>query len=346
MTSSEPNNTSLSRRKFMTSVCYSSLLFGLHPLWSLSPKLVKWQPAPSMPFKLQEIYCAVLNQNIHVAGGLIADTRITGDSSHHLVYNSRENTWGMAAKLPESRHHLQLASFSGKLYGFGGFRMRAPDEVWVMQDQTWIYDPGADKWTTGTPAPVKHGETVAGVINDRIHIVGGRYPKAGGNSVYSDHTDTGHHLVYDPESDSWDQAAPAPTARNSAAGAVIGDLFYVVGGRTVSGGNVTDLEVYDPREDTWRKAAPIPQAQGGLAAASVNGKLYAFGGEYFDDGGGVYKQCWKYNPEADSWEPSVSMRSPRHGLAGTAIGNTIYAMGGALKAGGEQTSDLMETLSF
>lgn len=88
----------------------------------------------------------------------------------------------------------------------------------------------------------------------------------------------------------------------------------------------------------------MPQGQGGLAAASAGGKLYAFGGEFFDNGGGVYKECWCYNPTEDSWGRTTPMKSPRHGLAGTAIGRDIYAIGGALQAGGNQTSNRVEML--
>ena len=77
----------------------------------------------------------------------------------------------------------------------------------------------------------------------------------------------------------------------------------------------------------------------------INGKLYAFGGEYFDNGGGVYPQCWVYDPQTDAWDKGPDMKSPRHGLGGLTLDNRIYAIGGALERGGSQTSALVEVLS-
>ncbi|MFN3610355.1 MAG: kelch repeat-containing protein [Hyphomonas sp.] len=101
-------------------------------------------------------------------------------------------------------------------------------------------------------------------------------------------------------------------------------------------------EVYDAREDRWRTAAPMPQAQGGLAAAALGGKLYAFGGEFFDNGGGVYREAWVYDPASDAWAAIAPMPHPRHGLGAVTVESAIYVIGGALKASGVETSALVE----
>ena len=301
-----------------------------------------WQQATSMPHALQEIYCAELQGGIHLAGGFIFGDGSAEVSSHHLRYDTIKDYWEFKEAIPQARHHLQMVSHKGRLYGMGGFIMASPESVWNMQDQTWEYDPTADTWKDRSTAPEKHGETVGASLGDRIHLVGGRVPKSNSNAVYGDHKDSDHHLVYDPGTDTWEKAAPALRARNSAAGAVIDGLWYLVGGRTVGSGNLNDMEVYDPKEDKWRLAAPMPQAQGGLAASAAGGKLFAYGGEYFSDGGGVYKECWSYDPKRDHWEAGEPMLTPRHGLAGASVGNRIYAIGGAKKAGGNETSDLVE----
>jgi N-acetylneuraminic acid mutarotase len=123
---------------------------------------------------------------------------------------------------------------------------------------------------------------------------------------------------------------------------VIDGHLHIVGGRQVGGGNLAHHTVYDYREDRWRDAAPMPQAQGGLAAAALNGKLYAFGGEFFDNGGGVYPECWAYDPASDSWTTLPDMPSPRHGLGAVTLGDKIYVIGGALQASGVDTSALVE----
>jgi len=310
------------------------------------PSTKEWQREVSMPYKLQEIYCSVLNNKIHLAGGFIDNNGIIGVSSNHIVFDPKANIWKSMAPIPEPRHHLQIVSHQGKLYAFGGFKAKSENQLWMMEEQAWKFDYANDSWEVMNSAPKKNAEAVSASLGDFIHIVGGRQPKGSPNSEYQDHEDTNSHLVYDAASNSWDSAAPALSKRNSAAGAVINGLFYVAGGRTMSGNNVPSLEIYDPKEDKWRSGSPMPQGQAGLAAATIGGKLYAFGGEYFDNGRGVFKECWSYNPESDQWSASVPMLTPRHGLGAATVGTKIYAIGGAIKAGALQTSKLLESIQF
>lgn len=296
-----------------------------------------------MLYKVQEIYPAVLDGKIHVAGGfLAAGNKIGGSTFYHIAYDPVTDTWEGKASLLSDRHHPNLVAHQGMLYALGGFKVKSAREVWSMQSQTWVYDPTADRWSEGPFAPERHGETVCASIGDLIHVVGGRGLKGTRNKSYGDHDDTDRHLVFDAVTAAWTNAAPALSKRNSAAGALIDGLFYVAGGRTVEGGNVADLEIYDPQEDKWRSGAPMPQAQGGLAAAALGDKLYAFGGEYFNDGGGVYPDSWVYDPATDQWQASSPMLTPRHGLGGVALDGWIYAIGGGEKASGNATSDKLE----
>lgn len=338
-----------SRRKFLTQLGSVILATSSVSALGFPRKLLQdsdWKDRTPMPYKLQEIYCCVLNNKIHIAGGMIAEEEIVGAANHHIIYDPEIDIWLQAAAIPEGRHHLQMVSHGGYVYGLGGFKIIGDDAPWSMQAQTWKYDISTNSWEELNDAPVKHGETVGASLGDRVHLVGGRTPHSGDNSLYNHHADTDHHLVFDPSSNSWDTAAPALSNRNSAAGAVIEGLWYVVGGRTVTGGNVDTLEIYDPKEDKWRTGAPMPQAQGGLAAAEVKGRLYAFGGEYFDNGGGVYRETWMYNPRSDKWRKAEPMRSPRHGLAGVAIDKHLFAIGGALEPSGSQTTSLVEVLEL
>ena len=305
-----------------------------------------WNSEAAMPYKLQEIYCGVLKNKIHVAGGFLNENGVMGVSSHHVVFNTKNSKWSSKASLPSPRHHPQLIGHKGILYAFGGFEVGQPNQIWMMRQQSWIYDAKNDSWSSLKDAPIKNAEVVSASLGNHIHIVGGRVPHGAKNESYGDHMDTVSHQIFDPESNSWSTAAPALKARNSAAGAIIDDSFYVVGGRTVKGGNIGDLEIYDKKEDKWRTGTPMPQGQGGLAAASLNGKLYAFGGEYFNNGGGVYKECWCYNPSKDNWTASTPMLTPRHGLCAARVENKIYAIGGAKKSSGRETSNIVESIQF
>ena len=209
---------------------------------------------------------------------------------------------------------------------------------WQMRTTCWRTDNVNGVWEPTRPLPYPQAETVCVTDGGYIHAIGGRSPSGSRNADWIDHLDTDKHWIYDVRADRWLDGAPLLNARNSAAGAVIGGLIYVVGGRNVNDTNKAELNVYDPNTNRWSTARPMPKAQGGLAAAAHNGKLYAFGGEFFDGTGGVYKEAWEYDPDTDRWRAVADMTRPRHGLGAVAMNDGIYVLGGAAKPGGVETS--------
>lgn len=321
----------------LTFACSNRVRAQLEPASALG----SWQDGPALPYAVQEIYPALHAGQIHLAGGFIAEAgRISSATDRHIALDPVTGSWTDLTRLPAPRHHPNLVSFAGKLLSIGGFEARSERTVWVMQPGVWSFDELG--WRDAPSLPQPNGESVTGVIADALHVCGGRHPRSEANATWNDHSDIGDHFVLADLSSAWEQAAPLPTARNSAAAAVLGGAWHVVGGRTVADGNTPVHEVYDPREDRWRTAAPMPQAQGGLAAAALGGRLYAFGGEYFNHGGGVYPEGWQYHPDTDSWRPVADMPHPRHGLGAVTVSDEIYVIGGALEAGGNQTSPLVE----
>ncbi len=310
-----------------------------------APAAPQWSAKPPLPFAVQEIYPALHKGRIHVVGGLLGEGgRVVGVSDRHVAYDPATGASEMLAALPAPRHHPQAVSHGGRLYVLGGFATNAGAVNWIMQRETLVLDEAAGAWAALAAAPAAHGESVAAVISGRIHSVGGRTPKGAANLGYGDHADTDHHLVYDVGANSWSRAALALSKRNSAAGAMIGGLWHVAGGRHVTDGPSDAHEVYDPKEDKWRTAAPMPKGSGagGNAAGVIAGKLYVFGGEYFHDGGRVHAEVWAYDPKTDAWEAAAPMPTPRHGLGGITIGDGVWLVGGAKKPSGNETSEVVE----
>jgi N-acetylneuraminic acid mutarotase len=302
-----------------------------------------------LPFRVQEIYPAAHKGRIHIAGGLLSNgASVTGVSDQHIAYDPKTGASATLAKLPALRHHPHAVSHNGRLYLLGGFGTNAGAVNWIMSTDTLRYDDAANSWATLAPAPEPHAEVVATSLGANIHIVGGRRPKGAANLAYGDHEDVTRHLVYDPAANTWRNAAPALTARNSASGGVINGHWHVVGGRSVAGGPTDAHEVYDPKEDRWRTAAPMPKGSGagGNAASVLEGKLYVFGGEYFDNGGRVHPEAWQYDPAADAWTSMPPMPTPRHGLGAVPLNNAIWLVGGAKKPSGSETSDVVESFTL
>ncbi|WP_428409147.1 Kelch repeat-containing protein [Hyphococcus sp.] len=314
-----------------------------------------WTPLAPMPFPVQEIYPAPFRKSsdpgpnmkpkpldlLVNAGGLTPDFPFNV-TDKVTFYDPAYDAWGYATSLPEPRHHIALVNNNGFLYGVGGFARDARGG-WRMQPQCWRLTDLNARWETLAPMPTPQAEAAVVSLNGFIHVAGGRAPAGSANLEWRDHIDTDRHRYYDAGDNRWRALAPMPTARNSTAGVVVNGVFYVIGGRTVNGGNTDVVEVYDPLSDRWEMARPMPKAQGGLAAAVLNGKIYAFGGEYFSpQPGGVFAEAWEYDPDADKWRAVAAMPRRRHGLGAVSLGEAIYVIGGAAQAGGEETSNALD----
>jgi N-acetylneuraminic acid mutarotase len=307
-----------------------------------------WTSRPPLPFAVQEIYPAGHGSRIHIAGGLLGQGgRVVGVSDRHIAYDPKTGAAASLASLPAVRHHPHAVAHNGRLYLLGGFGTNPGAVNWIMSTDTLLFDDAGNSWSTLTPAPEPHAEVVATSLGENIHVVGGRRPKGAANLAYGDHEDVTRHLVYDPAANKWRNAAPALSARNSAAGAVIDGRWHVAGGRSVAGGPTDAHEVYDPKEDRWRNAAPMPKGSGagGNAAATMGGRLYVFGGEYFDNGGRVHPEVWIYDPKTDAWTGATPMPTPRHGLGAVALNGEIWLVGGAKRPSGNDTSDTVESFA-
>jgi N-acetylneuraminic acid mutarotase len=309
-----------------------------------------WSKAAAAGVARQELYPEVLNGRIYVAGGLLNPN--TGYSAHFEAYDPAQDRWVQLATLPEARHHIALAAEGGLIYGIGGFSGGFPR--WQARAEVFVYDPAADRWRTGVPLPVPRAEGVVAAVRGKIYVIGGRvraHPEA---SHFNDHEDTALTEVFDTGTGRWSRAAAAPTARNSAASAVIDGKIYVAGGRqaikqpdgSLRQVNVATLEVFDPATGQWSARAPMPQAQGGLAAAAHGGKLFVFGGEQWVPQRKVFSESWVYDPATDRWSALPSLPTPRHGLGAATVGSRIHVFGGALAVGGNAATAIHEVLTI
>ena len=324
-------------------------------LGALAPRprasALAWRALAPMPAPAQEIYPTLWPRQglakVVVAGGFTTTPNGPWVTEKAFLYDPDTDTWTDGPDLPAPRHHPQLAVAGGRLHAVGGFAFK-PDPsqgTWQMQSGGWAWDEAAGAWTGAPALPAPRAEAVPLAFAGRFHLIGGRSPAGSANASWRDHADVSDHHVLDPALGRWESLAPAPTARNSAAGVVLDGKLYVVGGRRVDAGNNAELEVYDPAADRWDSLAPMPQAQGGLAAGVAGGRLVAFGGEWFGPGGGgVHSETWIYDPARDLWEAGPPMLTPRHGLGGVSIGDRIFAIGGAVRDGADGTSAALEVL--
>ena len=298
----------------------------------------QWQSRNDMPTARQEIYAASSNSKIYIPGGILND--IVTTTSAFEVLNVKDNKWQRLAPLPLPRHHITPVIINEKLYAMGGFD--GPYPKWAVKSEMFIYDIKSNTWSDGQSLPEARGEHVAVALGSKIHVIGGRVKQGNGDDHFDSYIDSNVHRVFDTSTGKWKSAASAPTARNSAAAAVIDGLIYVVGGRynaiqkdgSQLQQNVAALEAYNPMEDSWQILAPMPEALGGNAAAVLNGLLYVFGGEQWAPEHRVFSSTWVYDSKINSWNKGPDMPTARHGLAAAPAEKKVFTIGGCTKVGG------------
>ncbi|HYC36448.1 MAG TPA: DUF4214 domain-containing protein [Usitatibacter sp.] len=121
-----------------------------------------------------------------------------------------------------------------------------------------------------------------------------------------------------------------PTARSSAAAAVVSGRIYVLGGYQggVACQYLSTNQAYDAAANTWSNKAAMPWGPDGAGAASINGIVYAVGG--LTNCGSSFATLGAYDPALDSWTIKAPMPTARGRLGVAAVGGRLYAIGGGL----------------
>lgn len=293
-----------------------------------------------MPISVQEVYPAVHQGKIYIAGGIVTTGGGLGFTDKSFVYDPKMDRWQDAPALPQTLHHVALLSTGDQLLAFGGFNGGA-GHPWRMRDT--VYQLEDDRWQPIYAMPTPQAEGVVTLHNKTIHIVTGQQPRGKANQQRSDHIEGNLHWTLDRGQ--WHTLAPIPTPRNSATGGWIDDVMVITGGRTANG-NLSTTEIYDAKADRWHTAAPLPLPQAGTASVVVNNELVVFGGEIFTPQAGVFPNVWRYNLAADQWRALPDLPTPRHGLGACLIGNRAYVIAGATAPGGRGTTGVNEVLNF
>jgi len=224
--------------------------------------------------------------------------------------------YGKRANLQVANSEMAVAEVNGKIYVLGGYPSSR-----VTQSTVQVYDPETDVWGYVAELPIPIHHPVAVGVDGKLYSLGGQ----------TDDGDTARTLVYDPVADSWDDLAPMPTARGAGAGAVIGDVIYVIAGRPPSAGNA--FEAYDIGEDRWTQLPDLPQTfpdRNHIAAAAIGGKIYVAGGRY-DSGsfsGPMTDSLDVYDPATMQWTTGASMLRQRGGVNGVAANGCFFVWGG------------------
>jgi N-acetylneuraminic acid mutarotase len=281
-----------------------------------------WTSLAPMPSPRQEVFPVHEGNTIYIIGGFDTTRRV---SNRVDMYDIASNSWTSGPALPSKRHHIMAGVIGKTLFAISGVQYSSG---WTAAREVYALEEGSSSWSA--KCLITEGRIAAACVSfdQRLFVIGGQTYEPD----YGKYISLSSVEVYDPASDTWEYRTPMPTKRNHGAAVVVDSLIYVIGGRYMLNGQITNLnvnEVYDPAVDTWTVRAPLPLPLGGISASALNGKIYIFGGEYFEGKGGVHPETWEYDPATDTWARATSMITPRHGTGAVTAGNAIYVIGGA-----------------
>ncbi len=189
-------------------------------------------------------------------------------------------------------------------------------QIWIINgshdqggsNNSSIYDPIQNRWSTGTNGLVAtYGQSVV-YLNRVIYRIGGLSDSGYSNTM----EDYGQSLL-----------APMPQGVAWAQAAAIGGYVYVAGGST--GGGLTDKTYrYDPATDSWDDAAiaDLPESRGWAGSGVVDGRWVIAGGI------GTEGSALEWDPQTNTWSTIAPPLYPRSDMGGAVAGGKLYLVGG------------------
>lgn len=271
---------------------------GLAPAWTpkglvyeYDPDADTWTKKKNMPLASHHVALAEMNGKIYVIGGFVKPEK--GPTAWQPINNVWEydpgaDSWKALAPLPSKRGSPNAVVHNGKIYVIGGAGLHPGSKETAVHparphrslSTNEVYDPATNTWETRQPMPTARNHAAAGVVNNKIYVIGGRI----GAAFITKASNIGIVEEYDPATDQWGVVkASMPNPRSAAAWGTYKGKIYVAGGEERSGGpwqrTFRAVEAYDPRTNSWSTLPDMTFPRHGLAGDIVNGKLHLVSGD-------------------------------------------------------------------
>jgi N-acetylneuraminic acid mutarotase len=278
---------------------------GLAPGWKpiglvyeYDPASDKWTKKKPMPVASHHVSFTEYKGRIYAFGGFTLPQ--SGPPAwlpldNAWEYDPATDSWRALAPLPTKRGSPVAVTVGERMYVIGGASvLPGAQAVHPAQPHASVaaveeYDPASNTWRPRAPIPTPRNHAVAGVVNGKIYVVGGR---VGGAFVSSGSSNVGVVEEYEPATDRWGAPkARMPSARSAMAAGVYQGRIYVTGGEGQDYRSMFTwraFEAYDPGSNTWSTLASLPISRHGLAGAMVGKRLHMVSGDVQSVGTGVH----------------------------------------------------------
>lgn len=278
---------------------------GLAPGWvpkglvyEYDPAADKWTKKRPMALPSHHVAFTEYRGKIYAFGGFVLPPSSPPSwvpINNAWEYDPANDSWKALAPMPTKRGSPVAVTIGDKIYVIGG-AVPGPHQTAVHPARPHLsvgtveeYDPATNSWRARASMPTPRNHAVAGVVNGKAYVIGGR---VGAAFITTASTNIGVVEAYDPATDSWSQGlARMPTARSAGAAAVYGGRIYVTGGEYQDYRMMATLrsfEAYDPATNSWQTLPSLPVSRHGLAGAVVGNRLHMVSGDVQSAGTGVH----------------------------------------------------------
>ncbi len=277
---------------------------GLAPGWTSKGLVYEYDPASdtwtkkkNMPLPSHHLALAEIKGKIYVLGGFAKPGK--GPTAWVPLDNAWEydpgaDSWKALAPLPTRRGSANALVHEGRIYVIGGAGLHPGSKETAVHPArphrslgtNEVYDPATNTWETRQSMPTARNHAAAGIVNNKIYIIGGRVGAAFITRAFN----VGIVEEYDPATDQWGALkASMPNPRSATAWGTFKGRIYVAGGEERAGGpwqrTFRAVEAYDPRTNTWSILPDMMFPRHGLAGDIVNGRLHLVSGDVASGGG-------------------------------------------------------------
>jgi serine/threonine-protein kinase PknK len=295
----------------------------------------RWRPETPLQVARDELRAVAVRGRIFILNGHLAtDSGDLRSASQVDVYDPATGKYSKAPDTPLPLDHSAVVAYRGDVYLVGG------DSNGQPSGGLWRYSPGEENWVELPAMATPRAGHAAGVIGDRLYVVGGMTDSA---FVDKERPPLTSLEIYDFRTGEWSSGPDMPTGRHHFDAAVLDGQLYAIGGRAVDDWALDAVERFDPDSGDWEQLAPLPQGTGGQGVEAVAGRIVVLsGGDDLELW--VTPATWAYDAEQDQWRRLPDPTVPRHGNASAVVGDRVYIFGGAPCAGYGRTASA-ESLS-
>lgn len=264
-----------------------------------------WTAQASYPIAVSGNAVASVDGILYSFGG-IGNTTPTANA---YKYDPATNTWTPIASLPAPRGWFSAVTDGTYIYLLGGV-----DQNFATMATLWRYDPVSNTYNTNLPSyTIPTYLHASAYLNGKIYRIAGSaigtdfhvevYDIATNSwSMAADYPFANHTLMavalgsyiyagggnaspdktwrYDPNTDTWDDAAIAdlPAGRSAAASAAYNGRWLLAGG-DVNFSVSNSAIAWDPATNTWTDLPDMLQARDYVEGTTAGGSFYAVAGD-------------------------------------------------------------------